>query len=317
MRRIPDRLINPVENAAQITGANLQQPVKTATLLGCLDFAGITGADGSDVISIKKSGLHERHLSMKLQPLHVKSRHGQTKFNKLPMRKKPLVSQVMHGVDTGDPVVFGRQISHVGRRKRGVPVMAVHHLHRPVDIKPVRQLRRQPAQQGEAAVIVGKRLALCVFVGGAGPAVQRRRINHVGHQIQTGQTALAQQQSLTPGRTQLGQHRAGAQISQNRRKAGQQDAHIAALGSQGPGQRAGHIGQPSGLEQGVNLGTNLQYVQLCIAFYESRASMSRVISTTPLSVRSKRCASSSASSPTTKPSGRSQPRSTTTLRKRQ
>ena len=87
------------------------------------------------------------------------------------------------------------------------------------------------------------------------------------------------------------------------------------LGGEGRRQRAGHVGEAAGLEEREDLGTNLEYVH---GGHPWRASsICWVTSTTPPSVRWKRRASSSGSSPITRPSGSSQPRSMTTLRSRQ
>ena len=89
---------------------------------------------------------------------------------------------------------------------------------------------------------------------------------------------------------------------QHRRIARDQGAHLDILGGQRRRQRAGHIGEAAGLDQRDRFRTRPR--ERASGFIEHSLSIiGWVIRQMPLSVRRKRSASSSGSSPTTRPGG--------------
>ncbi len=170
-------------------------------------------------------------------------------------------------------------------------------------------MRADPAEQGEALQVVDPLEPQRIFVGAAGAPVEIRRVDDVDRH-------LAERQLAAPhADAQRAEHRPdfahGALVQdgvEDRRHSWQQQAHVGADVDQGARQRPDDVGQPAGLDQGVDFGGNVQ------DFHEARvrrASMSRVTSVMPFSLRSKRAASASASSPITMPSGIVQPWSIT------
>ena len=104
------------------------------------------------------------------------------------------------------------------------------------------------------------------------------------------------------------------QLVHHGRIAGQERADLDAEWRERAGQGAGDIGEAAGLDQRKDFRRDRQDAQAAhAASAVSRLIMGVVMRQMPLSVRRKRRASSSGSSPTTRPSGMCTPRSTTTF----
>ena len=178
----PNRLIHRIEDAAELLAPAAQQAIEATTLLRCLDFAGIAGADSAQMVGIVQAGFHEGYLAMELQAVELESRRRQAELAKHLGAKKALVGQVVHRVERAHTSSWSGPVLEAGRCQAGMPVMAVQYLRRPVAVEPVGQVRRRPAQCGKAAVVVGIRAALGILIGVAGPRIQSWRFKHVGAQ---------------------------------------------------------------------------------------------------------------------------------------
>jgi hypothetical protein len=164
-------------------------------------------------------------------------------------------------------------------------------------------MRGDPAEQAEAQRVVGPVLALRVHVGIAGPPVQRRRVDHVGGQVDAGQAA---EQDLDAGGAKGRAERADplcvCQRLAQRRITGQQQAHIEALPrASACGSAPSTSPSPPVLTSGkISAPTcRMRAAPVTLSPGASFSSIAGVISVMPVSVRWKRRASSTGSSPTT------------------
>ncbi|MNC70067.1 hypothetical protein D3C75_1208400 [compost metagenome] len=73
VRRVPNLVINTVENAAQppLPLPLLEQPFHPVTKLRLGDFTRIGRADGGDMVGVVQACLQERHLAIKLQAIDI------------------------------------------------------------------------------------------------------------------------------------------------------------------------------------------------------------------------------------------------------
>ena len=260
--RVPDAAVHAIQDAAELRGAAAQQPVQTESLFRCLDFAGVAGADGADVVGIDQSGFHERYLAVKLQAVDTKGAGRQTQIGKTSGGKAALVGQVVDGEQGRNPL-RAVPVGHAGRSKPGVPVMAMHQLGAPARVQAVGQVRRAPGQCGEAAVVVRIGVVLRIVVRVAGPVIQAGRHQHIGLQRATGGTQAGQftehdVHALAPGRREAADFFRRAKPRDDGRESGQQGPHRATLRAQRRRQCARHIGKTTGFEQGEQFGADLE-----------------------------------------------------------
>src|SRR5579872_1837829 len=166
-----------------------------------------------------------------------------------------------------------------------------------------------PGERCEAQGIVGPGLAARLAIGIAFARIEMRRIEHekLGTGRGAGQEARGPAEELGIGMDLL----RPVQRRQDRGIARHQRAHAYALRRQCAGQGGDDVAEPARLDQGIDLGSDRQNVEL--AHRASLSIMGWVIRQIPCSVRRNLWLSSSTSSPTTRPAGIRTPRSTTTL----
>ena len=210
--RVPDRAVDPVEDAVQHARPRPQQAVKAAALLGREDLAGVGGAHGGDRIGKRQPALDERKLAVKLQRPRVEQRRRQAEFGQRAGIEQALVGEV---VDREDPahrrLVPGRGERQIDRRQAGMPVVTVQDLRSPVGIGAHRQARRRPAEPAKAQMAVGVRVAagVGVRIGVGAAAKPARHVDHIGRQVaHRRQAPDAQHAALAPRRLQF-RHRLG------------------------------------------------------------------------------------------------------------
>ena len=159
-------------------------------------------------------------------------------------------------------------------------------------------------------MVVGPVDAGRIDVGVALAAVKEGRIDDVGGDAGGIETApVERDDGGTEGRPEGDDGSGIAQAIENCRMSRQQQADVDLPGGECRRQRRNHIGEAAGLDQRIDLGGKVKDAHSFPVAYacSSRSSICRVISVTPFSVRRKRRASSSGSSPTTRPSGIVQP----------
>jgi hypothetical protein len=284
--RIPHRAVDAVEDSRDVAAAAADHAVEAATELMRGDLVGIGRADGGDATGVLQSGFHERQLTVEFEPVRMHHSCRQAELRKVAVRKQALVGQVVHREHRSGR---GRRMRIDPRaRHRGMPVVGVQHLRRPLGVELARcQMGADPAEQREALQVVAPFAAVAGLVRAAGAAVQVGRIDDVGRHMAVRQTPEAQRDA--PGAEQrpelvhggLVQHRIG-----DRRQAGQQQARLGAGFDQRLRQRAHHVGQAAGLDQRKDLRGDMQHLHAGASFIvSSLASISRVTSVMPCSVR--------------------------------
>ena len=150
----------------------------------------------------------------------------------------------------------------IRRGEAGVPVVNVKNVRDPAGIGAARELRRDPAEEPEAAMIVGPVAAVRARIGIAWPVVERRLVDQISekfrprHPGETYSHPLRGEGLLQPG----GIGNAVKRI-EKACEAGQQQARINAKRDQCRRQRGGDIAKPAGLHPGVKLGGNVQDAQ--------------------------------------------------------
>ena len=249
--RVPDLVVDRVEDAGQHVVALAKQAVEAKALLGGLDLTSVGRAHGGEAVGVVQATFHERQLAVVFEPVHLERWTWQTEIGKTPRRENALVSQVVHGkdaADTGSDRSLGER--QIGGHQPGMPVVGMHDLRSPGGVESLRQLRAGPTQQREAPVVVVVRLAISVFVRVTWPVVQHRRIDDVGENIgRAGGFDAAEQQStgVAPRRLQFGYGRQADYACKDGRKARQQHAHVLPGGCERDRQGTGHVSQATGL----------------------------------------------------------------------
>jgi hypothetical protein len=75
--RIPDRIVDAVEDAGELVGAVAQHSIEAAALLGGHDFARVTRTHGGDGVGKLQSGFHERDVAVGLDAVEAEQRGRQ------------------------------------------------------------------------------------------------------------------------------------------------------------------------------------------------------------------------------------------------
>ncbi len=190
-------------------------------------------------------------------------------------------------------------IVQVGGRQRRLPVVCVHDLgpervdRSETDIRPDARERREPPG------VVGPAEPVRAKVGIAGPVVEMRSVD--GEQLEArrraGEDARRPAKQIGVRVRRLGL----AEPGDHRRVGRHEGSHLDPFLGERRGQRADHVGKPPGLDEREDLRSDRENFQP--AHCASLSIIGWVIRVTPLSVRLNRLASSSGSSPTTRPSG--------------
>ena len=188
----------------------------------------------------------------------------------------------------------------VGGGETGLPVVAVDQVGPPVADAAEADVGGDPREQAVAAVIVRPVAAVRAEIGVAGAGVEVRRIQD--QEVEAGGAAGQEPHRPAHGFGEVDRTAALAfQPGEDGGVARHQRAHLDAERRQRTRQGAGDVGEAAGLDQREELGGDRQDAHGRQP--PSRSIIGWVIRTVPLSVRRKRLASSSGSSPTTSFSG--------------
>ena len=160
-------------------------------------------------------------------------------------------------------------------------------------------VRANPSQRREPARIVGPVEPVGAEIRVARPVEEMRGVDR--EQVESGR--LAGEDARRPAEEigVVARRRSVGELGGDRRVGGDERPHLDAFACERAGQRAGDIGKPPGLDEREDLRGDGEDFQL--AHCASLSIIGWVIRVTPLSVRRNRLASSSGSSPTTRPSG--------------
>ena len=167
-------------------------------------------------------------------------------------------------------------------------------------------------QGGKAEGVVAPSFAARPVIGIARPGIKMRRVED--EEIETGGAAGEQPPGAAEEQREIIDLLGRLERAHDRGIARDQHAHADILGRQGGRQRARDIGQAPGLDQGIDLRGDAEDLEK--AHPARRSIMVWVMRQMPRSVRRKRCASSTGSSPTMSPAGIFTPRSMMTFERR-
>ena len=191
------------------------------------------------------------------------------------------------------------RVVQIGGSERRLPVVGVNDL-RPEGVDRAEpDVGADPSERREPARIVGPVEPVRAEIGVARPVEEMRRVDR--EQVESGR--LAGEDARRPAE-EIGivvRRRSVGELGDDRRVGGDERSHLDAFAGERGGQRAGDVGEPPGLDEREDLRGDGEDFQL--AHCASLSIIGWVIRVTPLSVRRNRLASSSGSSPTTRPSG--------------
>ena len=307
-RRVPDGRIDAIDDAGQNAAARAQQAIETHAIFRCRDLIGVTRTDRSDRIGILKPALQEADAAIIFNAADRKGLNRQSERSKDAGRKMALEGDIMHGQNDLRRR-SGREIE-IGCRQRRLPVMHMDDI-RHEDLDPSRShIGSGTRQGGEPHPVVGPVLAVRPQIAIAGAIEEMRRLDR--QEIETMRLSC---QNAHFAAKEIVVMMDGLRLLERRRDRridGQHHPHLDAVMLERRRQGAHHIGKPTGLHQRKHLRCDSQYFRHFWA--ASLSIIGWVMRQTPVSVRRNRFASSSGSSPTTRPSGISTPRSMTTRR---
>ena len=137
--------------------------------------------------------------------------------------------------------------------------MAVHDIGTPVPVGAARQRRRDPAEEREAAKVVGPIAAARIGIGAAGAIIERRLVDEVGEPAAAGKPgechadALGGERRVQPD----GIGDAGKGVEKPR-VSRQQQPDIGALGRERRRQRRRDIAEPARFDPRIELGGDVE-----------------------------------------------------------
>ena len=214
-------------------------------------------------------------------------------------------------MDGQDGFRAGGREADIDRRQGPLPVVRMQHGGRERRHGAAADIGGRAAQRGEAAPVVGPVLPVRAEIGIAGAVEEVGRVED--DEVETGRLPGDERRGAAEV-VVIAEHRlATGECRHHFRVAGDERAQLDAVLFQRGGHGADHVGEAAGLHQREDLGGDAEDRN------HGRFSLSIigwVIRQTPFSVRRKRSASLSTSSPTTMPSGMRTPRSTTTRLRR-
>src|SRR5262249_35746783 len=124
--RIPNLIVDAIQDTAQAVGAGAQDAVEAHTEIGRLDLARIAGADGGDAIGQHHAGLEHAHLAPILEALELVILAPKVKLVDDAVGKNPLVGEIVNGKDGAGPPLARAQAPHRQDGGAGLPVVAMH-----------------------------------------------------------------------------------------------------------------------------------------------------------------------------------------------
>ena len=263
------RGVDAVQDARQVGGAGLQHALDAAAELGRRHLARVGRAHGGDAVGVHEAALHERQPAVELEAVRVHQALRQAEQREVALREEPLVGEV---VDREHAARGGARVrAQVAAAERGMPIVGVQDVRPPRGVERARrELRRDPAEQRESLEVVVPGLAVGPLVGAAVARVEPGRVDDVDlHVLAVGNALRAALEAAeaqhdprrAERRAELGDLARSRDGLEDGRHAGQQQPHV------GPGcgerrrQRADHIGEPTGLDQGEDLGGGVQHAQ--------------------------------------------------------
>src|SRR5208282_901086 len=254
----PEARIDAVQDSGQHIGASAQQSVEAPAKGGGLDLARVGRAYCGEAIRVEETSLDKRHHAEELDPIDREEFGRQCQLREDPRGKRPSVGEVVDSEDRGY-VSLRRWAGEVSGSEPGMPVMSVQDVGAPARIGATRQLRRDPAEQSKAAVIVGPIATVRARIGVAGPIVEGGMVDEIGEALGAGEPSESHPHPLSGKRRwQSGYIGDAWECVEKTAEAGQQQAYINALCDQRRRQRRGDIAEAARLDPGIELGRDVE-----------------------------------------------------------
>ncbi len=242
--------INAVEDAPDFVAVVGDDPLQPVGVEAVLEFLGIGGGHGGDIVGGIDGPLHQVHVPVVGQHVfvHVPGIEAEKVLEHL-TAVTALVLDVMDGVDALGIVELGNAVAllqQVDGRKGGLPVVAVEYIRVPVQVS--HALHHRTGEEGEplAVVIVaieaGALEIILVVHKPIGHALPLQLKNAaVGGTPAQGDAVALQILHLT------------APVLPNALVEGENHAHVMPHSRQGLGQGPRHVGQTAGFDKGSTL----------------------------------------------------------------
>ncbi len=180
--RVPDLVVNAVQDSADMVAACAQHAVQAAALFWRHDLLRVARADSGDGVGKLQAGLHEGKLPVKLCAVDGERGLGYAEFCAKAGAKQALVSQVVDGEHAGRDWSGAGQQLQVQRGQTGMPVVRMYHVGLPVWVSALPECRSGPTQQSKARSVVTPVLASRILVRPTLALVQRRGMEQVNRQ---------------------------------------------------------------------------------------------------------------------------------------
>ena len=312
-RRVPDLGVDAIQDSAQDLGAVAQQAFQPHAHLAALDLDRVGRRDGGEVVGERQAALQKADPAVVFDAIDGESVRRQAQRLQQVGRKLPLECDVVDGDDGCRPATLLRACeAEIDRSQRGLPIVRMYDVERIAARSATTNLGRRISEGAKALGVVAPIRAMRILIWTAGTSIEVRRVQD--QQREPGRLGRDQcrrsAEQILPAVHDLG---AGQPIH-DLRITWQQGGDGDAERRQREGQRTGDIREAAGLDQREDFGRDRQDAQIAHAARRWRLLIIWVvIRQMPFSVRRKRRASSSGSSPTTRPSGMCTPRSTTTF----
>ena len=132
--RVPELVVNAIEDAADTIAPVAQHAVQAAALFWRHDLLGVAWTDGGDGVGKLQTGFHEGKLPVVFRTVDGEQGLWHAEFGTAGGRKQSLVSQVVDGEHAGRDTASAGQQLLVKRSQTGMPVVRMHHVGLPVGV---------------------------------------------------------------------------------------------------------------------------------------------------------------------------------------
>ena len=306
-RGIPDRDVDAVEDAAQHIRPRAQQSIEPHARIRLLDFDRIGRRNRGDAIGELQPGFQEPDRAIIFDPVNGEGFGRQSDIAQHLPRKLPLIGEIVNGHDRAWPRPLAVVQKGVGQS--GLPIVGVHDIGHKCRDGALADFGGGSPQRRETNGVVGPVGAVRRDIGVSGTRKKMRRVEY--EQVKVGR-GTAENTRGSPVKFRQAKHFVRlTQRVQHIRISRHHGARLDPFRLQSLRQRAGHISEAAGLDEGIDLRGDRKHAKGLHA--DSLSIIGWVIRQMPCSVRRNRLASRSGSSPTTSPSGIRTPRSITTF----
>jgi hypothetical protein len=197
--------------------------------------------------------------TIEFDPVDRKELRRQRELGKQSRGKQALIGEVMDREDCRDMIAGRRASREICRREAAMPIMEVKDVGAPAGVGAARELRGDPAEKAEAAMIVGPIVPVRTGIGIARPIIEPWLVDQISwefrarHPREPHSHPLRGERRVQPG----GIGDAGKRI-EKAAEAGQQQARVNTERGQRRRQRGGNIAEPAGFDPRIEFGCDVK-----------------------------------------------------------